>query len=585
MAIVNHSHRSQRSPLPARLGTTAIALASACIAALAGVGCRNSSTSDSRADQPAAAEASARYAFEDVTQQAGISSEYENGEAAKAFSILESLGGGLGVFDFDRDGRLDLWFPGGGHIDPAEKSLQGLPSRLFRQGAGGLHFVDASAAARIDVASFFTHGCSMADCDSDGFTDVLVTGYGGLQFFRNLGDGTFAECAQSVGLTDTSWSSSTGFADFDGNGSVDLYVTHYVNWSWENNPDCFSSPPKKLQDVCTPTAFKGLDDSVYLSDGEGGFREATSEAGLVKAGKGLGVVIADVDLDNDVDIYVANDTTENFLYSNDGKGHFEENGLVSGTALDQHGTPNGSMGLAVFDFDADGLPDIWVTNYEDETFNMYRNHGAGNFQCITESTGITAIGTLYVGFGTSAVDIELDGDEDLVVANGHVQKNTGTSTVAQHALLLLNDSRGHLAKQELPDDSYFSTRHRGRSVVSTDFNGDGLCDMVFSNVREPAALLLNASERKGKWIALELVGRSTNRDCIGARVELTAGGGRPMLRQVVGGGGYLSQAPYTLHWGLAGQASAADAVIHWPDGQVQKLSGLELEKTHQIVQP
>lgn len=554
---------------------------------MTGAGCRQRAATEpqGRAEVVANDDSAAGYAFRDITSTSGIVSTYQNSEETQAYSILESLGGGLGVFDFDRDGRLDAWFPGGGRIDPQEKSITGVPSRLFRREADAIHFVDASAAARIDIASVYTHGCSMADCDNDGFTDVLVTGYGGLQFFRNLGDGTFVECAQSVGLKDTSWSSSAGFADFDRDGSVDLYVAHYVDWSWDNHPACYASPPERKPDVCTPTRFNGLNDSVYFSDGEGGFREATGEAGLVKGGKGLGVVIADMDLDNDVDVYVANDTTENFLYSNDGNGHFEENGLVSGTALDHRGTPNGSMGLAVLDFNHDRQPDIWVTNFENETFNMYRNHGQGNFQCITESTGITAIGTLYVGFGTSAVDIELDGDEDLVVANGHVQQNPGTSSLAQNALLLINDAQGHLIKRELPDDSYFSTQHRGRSVVSADFDQDGLCDLVFSNVREPAAMLLNASKQRGNWIALDLVGRSANRDAVGARVELSAAGGRPMLRQVVGGGGYLSQAPYTLHWGVPGKATVADAVIHWPDGQEQKLSGLELGNTHRIVQP
>jgi hypothetical protein len=180
--------------------------------------------------------------------------------------------------------------------------------------------------------------------------------------------------------------------------------------------------------------------------------------------------------------------------------------------------------------------------------------------------------------------MELDGDEDVVVANGHVQKHPGASTVAQNALLLLNDAHGRLVKCDLPSDSYFGMPHRGRSVVSADFNHDGLCDLVFSNVREPAALLLNACERRGTWVALQLVGRAANRDAIGARVELSAGG-QTHIRHVVGGGGYLSQAPYTLHWGIPGQARTADVVIHWPDGQVQSISGLALEQSHAIVQP
>lgn len=524
-----------------------------------------------------------QYVFQELTAQATILPAYENGESGRAFSIVESLGGGCGVLDFDRDGRWDIWLPGGGMLDGANETINGLPSALFRSLSHDGEFVDASTKARIDVADYYTHGCSVADVDSDGFPDVLVTGYGGLQFFHNQGDGTFQECAQINGLTDGQWSTSTGFADFNGDGNVDLYVTHYVDWSWENNPRCRSAPPNPLEDVCTPSRFAGLNDSLYLSNGDGTFVDASKTAGLVPEGKGLGVIIADLDHDADVDIYVANDTTENFLYLNDGQAQFEEIGLVSGTSLDHRGTPNGSMGLAVLDYDGDRLPDIWVTNYENETFSMYRNMQHGNFLCVTESTGITALGTLYVGFGTSAADVDLDGDEDIVVSNGHVQQHPGTSSVAQQALLLLNDGHGRLTRKQLPSSQYFSTQHRGRAVVSVDFNHDGMLDLLFRHVASPPAILLNQSDRQGNWLTMQLVGTTSNRDAIGAWVELKAGE-RSLIRHVVGGGGYLSQAPYTLHWGLA-NAEVASAIVHWPNGQVQQLDSLAVNDSHLVIQP
>jgi enediyne biosynthesis protein E4 len=546
----------------------------------------------SKRSEPAAPQASEQkisrtYSFQDITESAGISAIYDNGEAGKAYSILESLGGGLGVLDFDLDGRWDIWFPQGGQIDPANQSIQGHASKLFRRQADSLAFSEVGNVARIDWADKLTHGCSIADYDNDGFSDVLITGYGGLQFYRNLGDGTFEQCAQSVGLTDTSWSSSAGFGDFDRNGFVDLYVTHYVDWSWDNDPKCHSPPPEKLPDVCTPTRFQGLSDVLYLNDGQGGFIATTQD--LAPGGKGLGVILADFDQNAGVDIYVANDTTENFLYSNQGDGRFTETGLVSGSALDHRGTPNGSMGLAVLDFDLDQQPDLWVTNFENETFCMYRNQSGGNFQCITERTGITAIGSVFVGFGTSAMDVELDGDEDLVVSNGHVQLHPPTSSVAQHPLLLLNDGRGRLIRSDMTTDPYFGSLHRGRSVVHADFDGDGMCDLVFSHVQEPASLLLNRCQPQGNWLSMQLVGRSDNRNAIGAQVDLTAGG-RTMIRQIVGGGGYLSAAPYTLHWGIPGNApqNATPAVqvkITWPNGQVQELRDLPVGQQHLIVQP
>jgi hypothetical protein len=295
-------------------------------------------------------------------------------------------------------------------------------------------------------------------------------------------------------------------------------------------------------------------------------------------------MVADLDGQSGVDIYVANDTTENFLYKNQGDGRLEELGLVSGAALDHRGTPNGSMGLAVLDFDFDRQPDLWVTNFENETFCMYRNQGEANFQCITERTGITAIGSVYVGFGTTAFDVELDGDEDIVVSNGHVQQHPGSATIAQPPLLLLSDGKGRLTRDPLAADSYFGGRHRGRSVVSADLNQDGLNDLVFSHVREPAAVLLNRSAAQGKWLAIRLVGREDNRDAIGASVELGVGE-RQLFRTVVGGGGYLSQAPYTLHWGVPESLVEATIKITWPNGQIQEVSSLKLNELHVVVQP
>ncbi|MFO1064213.1 MAG: CRTAC1 family protein [Pirellulales bacterium] len=523
---------------------------------------------------------SARIEFEDWTERSGIKAAYDNSESTQAFSILESLGGGVGLLDFDRDGRLDVWYPGGGRIDAPSKTITGLPHRLFRQ-TEMLRWELCSDAAHMSAAKFFSHGCSAADCDSDGFPDLVVTGYGGVEYYRNLGDGTFEEVAQRIGLTDSKWSSSSAFGDLNNDGFPDLYLTHYVNWSWDNDPKCFSPAPDNFPDVCTPAFFQGIDDTVYLNDGQGSFRDASAEMGLVKNGKGLGVAFADIDDDNDLDIYVANDTTENFLYVNDGKGSLIENGLISGTALDQRGTPNGSMGIAVFDFDLDQKPDIWITNFENETFGMYRNLGGANFQCFTDRTGINALGTLFVGFGTVAIDVELDGDEDLLVSNGHVQKHPKSSTNAQEALLLLNDARGHLSKHPFRDSSYFQGRHRGRTVVTADFNHDGLMDCLFAHVLEPASVLLNKSEPQGTWLQLELIGVASNRDAIGARV-VTKSTPKPLYRQVVGGSGYLSQGPYSLHFGLPAGTEQVSVEVRWPSGKVQVVNGLRTGMTNVI---
>jgi len=527
------------------------------------------------------AELAAPPRFVDVTETSGVRSTYRNGEEAGERSIVESLGGGVGACDYDRDGLLDLFFPGGGTLKRGEP-LTGIPGTLWRN-LGEMKFADATAPAAIDRADYYSHGCAIADYDNDGFPDVLVTGYGGLNLFHNQGDGTFVERHQSAGLDDKLWSSSAAWGDFDGDGHLDLYIAHYVNWSWENHPVCPASIAGE-RETCSPLDFEGLPGLVYLSNGDGTFRPGGSGTEPQQAGKGLGVIATDVNADSRLDIYVANDTTPNFLLINQDGGKFSEEGVVSGTAFDQRGLPNGSMGVAVLDYNNDLRPDLWVTNYENETFALYHNDGGGMFRCLTEATGITALGTLYVGFGTVAADFTHSGFEDLVVANGHVMQYPRYSTVAQEALYLRNEGRGKFLRQKFPPDSYFSRLHRGRGVVAADLDKNGTLDLVFSHTNEPAAILQQQTKLVGSWVGLNLVGRRSNRDAIGARVVLVTSRGK-QLRMIVGGGSYLSQNPYMLRFGLPPGTSVSQAEITWPDGSVQRLSNLSPGTVHDVIEP
>ncbi|MGH7135385.1 MAG: FG-GAP repeat domain-containing protein, partial [Pirellulales bacterium] len=424
----------------------------------------------------------------------------DNGRAAGFHTIIESLGGGIGLFDYDNDGRHDLFCPGGGKFDE-QKITSGLPSALFRN-LGDWRFVDITAHARIGQAPpHLTHGCSAADYDADGFTDLLVTGFGGLQLFHNQGDGSFEEVHHEVGMDDTLWSSSAAWADFNGDQHLDLYVDHYVDWSPENDPSC--PGPEGKREICSPRKFEPLPDIIYYSNGDGTFRDATSEARLKiepqVCGKGLGVVAADLDLDGDVDVYVANDTVDNFLYLNDGHGAFEEVGLFHGVARDARGKAEGSMGADVGDYDLDGLPDIWVSNFEEESFSLYRNDSQlpGQFVHVSQGTGITALGKLYVGFGTVFADVDCDGDEDFVVSNGHVINFPKAAPIRQEPLVLIND-QGRFNKAVFPPNGYFSLPHRGRGLASSDLDDDGDLDFVFShNDGERNALVSNDTPRKG----------------------------------------------------------------------------------------
>ena len=258
------------------------------------------------------APAEAPILFEEVTGSLGLMHVYRNGEESNAYTYLEAMGGGLASLDYDRDGWMDLFLTGGGLIS-TESSVSGLPGALWSNRAGQ-RMVDVTSSARAADVSVYTQGAAVADYNNDGFPDLLVTGYGGLQFFVNQGDGTFIEAAEELGLRDKHWSSSAGFGDFNDDGSVDLYVAHYVDWSWQNNPSCISTAG--VREICPPAAFKGVQDAMFINQGEGTFLSATAEWGLVPEGRGLGVVCAHFDDDERLDVYVANDAGNNFMYLN-----------------------------------------------------------------------------------------------------------------------------------------------------------------------------------------------------------------------------------------------------------------------------
>src|SRR5262245_40634377 len=343
--------RSRRSPHPqpvAGLRTGLALVAFAAALALACGGCH-----ESRDTAPAAPPTPASY-FEDRTAGSGLAFTYRNGEEAGHYAILESLGGGVALLDYDGDGLLDIFLPGGGYFDgPDKKTIRGHPCKLYRN-LGGWKFKDVTREVGLDALAggrpwFYTHGCAVADYDNDGWPDLLITGYGRLALYHNEPDGKggrrFVDVTARAGLMDqrkVHWSTSAAWGDLNGDGLPDLFVVHYVDWSPANHPRCPGYRPGVGRDVCSPKVFSGLPAAVYLNQGNGTFREASREAGL-KPGKGLGVVLADLDDDGRLDVYVANDTTDNFLYLNQGKGRFREDAVTRGVAFDDFGVANGSM--------------------------------------------------------------------------------------------------------------------------------------------------------------------------------------------------------------------------------------------------
>jgi len=519
--------------------------------------------------------------FEDVAASAGVVFTYRNGEEAGEFSILESLGGGAAAWDYDGDGDLDLYFPGGGGFS-ADLRVVGLAGALFRN-EGPRQFTICTPAAGLEAAPFYSHGAAVDDYDNDGFPDLLVTGFRGLILWHNCGDGTFVEITAAAGLADRLWSSSAAWADLNADGVPDLYIVHYVDWSVDNNPVCQAQVSGRPRDVCPPVHFSPLPDALYFGNGDGTFRDGSRDAGLRADGKGLGVVVADLDLDRRPDIYVANDTTPNFLYRNRGSGRFDEAGVVSGAGLDNRGLPNGSMGVDVGDYNLDGLPDIWVSNFEREAFALFRNDGECLFRHVSESTGVTAVGGSYVGWGTVFLDFDCDGDEDIFVANGHVMRHSSFAPLRQVPLIFEN--RNGLFQRVAPGSGYLARAHMGRGLAVGDFDGDGDLDVAVSHVNEPVALLENRQDRSAPfhWFSIRVIGTRAARHPVGALVRVTTNAGT-QVRLVKGGGSYASTHDPTLHFGLGNASEVLEVEIIWPDGSTTHCTDRRPDRLHTVIE-
>lgn len=505
----------------------------------------------------------------DATGASGIQFTYRTGKEAGNYAILESLGGGIAIVDYDMDGQKDICVPGGGTYAPSHQ-IRGMPTGLYRN-IGDCRFARVADHSQIDQAPFYTHGAASADFDNDGFPDLLITGYGGMLLFHNQGDGVFTEAAAERGLTNHEWSSSAGWGDLNGDGNLDLYVAHYVNWSFENHPFC-PGPAPKDRDVCPPRMFQAITDVCYFGNGDGTFRDVTQEVGLVPGGKGLGVLLADFNLDGHLDVYVANDTEINFLYRNRGDGTLEDISLTSGAGLSDAGMPDGSMGVDVADYNADGLPDIWVANFERESFALYRNEGNLNFQHVSQMTGVTVAGGLFVGWGTAFLDVDLDGDEDIFVSNGHVIRYPTNAPLRQTPLLFENrDGRFFNVARSM--GGYMTEPHMGRGIAIGDLNDDQKPDVVISHADEPVTVLRNESLGGNRSLVVRLVGTVSNRDAVGAFVEVKTATGR-QSKQVKGGGSYASTSDRPLIFGVGHEAVVQEVAIRWPSGTKQTLSNV-----------
>jgi hypothetical protein len=514
--------------------------------------------------------------FDDVTAASGVAFTYRNGEEANNLAIIESLGGGVALLDYDGDGLLDIFFPGGGHY--RDKTVLGHPCKLYRN-LGGFKFEDVTAKSGLDKVSFsYSHGAAAFDYDRDGKPDILVTGYNRLVLLHNDGGGKFSDVTAKAGLADNLWSAAAGWGDLDGDGFSEIYVTHYGDWGFGTNHPTDCTYDGKTFDVCQPRRFKPLPHTVYRNKGDGTFTDISKQLNLRTDGKGLGVLVTDVNNDGRPDIYVANDTDDNFLYVNKGKAgeiELKEVGLFVGVARDERGMANGSMGVDGADFNRTGLASVFVTNYENELPALYRNSSdktGERFNYDTLQAGIAVVGGSYVSWGTAFLDYDQDGWEDLVVVSGHAIRYPTKIDRRQRPLLLRNEA-GKFRPATAQGGGYFRAAHNARGLAVGDLDNDGRPDLVVSHLNEPAAVLRNVAPADGKhWLGVRLVG-AKDRDVVGARVVVASAGGA-QTKFAKGGGSYASTNDPRLLFGLGGDAAVTRVMVYWPSGKAEEFAGL-----------
>ncbi|MFM7056561.1 MAG: CRTAC1 family protein [Planctomycetota bacterium] len=484
----------------------------------------------------------------------------DNGAQHGFATILESLGSGLGVLDIDHDGREDLVIAGGGDLQG--RQVRGLPLRALRCGDRG--FTDVTAASQPESCSLYSHGLAVSDFNNDGFADFLLTGYGGIRLYQNCGDGTFADVTLQTQLEAPTWNASAAWGDLNHDGYADLYVTGYVNWSFENDPPCYAADGT-TRDNCSPKLFSAVPDSLFLSQGDGTFHNATQEWGVRNDGKALGVIIADLDQDRFPDVYVGNDVMMNFLYRNQGGHGFADASISSGAGVSSRGSPDASMGVEAADFNLDGRPDLWAANFEMESFALYQNQGAMLFRHISEATGVAALGDQFVGWGSVFADFDNDGDEDISVCNGNVVQYPTHSPWLQRMVVMENREGEYFADVTAAASPDMLTPRHGRGLVSLDWNQDGRPDLAMSPIHSRSELYQNTSATSEHWLCVELCGVISARHPVGA-VAVLETNARRRIRLQKGGGSYLSSSSPILHFGYPAAETPVRLIVQWPSG-------------------
>ena len=517
--------------------------------------------------------------FEDVAFSTGLQFHYEDGSPAGCYELLESVGGGVLILDADQDGSPDVFFPGGGRLQPGmPPKVFGRSGALFRQ-TESLVFKDVTDKAGVLDDTLYTHGGTVTDFDSDGFDDLLVAGYGGLRCWRNQGDGTFEEVAQQLGLISPLWNVSLAAGDFTQDGLVDIYCLTYADWSPDADRTCLND--RQSRDICGPTLFNGVSDRVFMNTGAG-FDGSRHPDWLVKDNRGLGVVVTDIDGNGMIDIAVVNDVQENQLYMFEEAGT-EDAALLAGMAYSSTGEREGSMGIDVSDFNNDGFPDIWYTNYAQQDNSLLKQTSPSRFLHISDVTGMAGVSRPWVGFGTGFVDVNMDGFDDLIVLNGHVAYERRDSPYFQPPQLFRNINGERFEEISGEGGPYFECDRSARGLAKVDLDSDGAMDIITVHQNDPVAVLKNRLSPV-PWIRIQLIGKSHERRAVGAVVTVSQAN-RRISRWVVSGGSYLSQSDQRLLFHLSESGTETPEVeVRWPGGKVESFGKKSLYALHRLVE-
>lgn len=525
--------------------------------------------------------------LEDITTKSGVAFSHASSPDKKY--IFESMSGGVILFDYDRDGWPDVYFTNAPTIQMAVEGKTVLGA-LYHNNHDGT-FTDVTQKSGLTKACLEMGG-AVGDYDNDGWPDLYLTCLGGNILYHNNGDGTFSDVTAKAGVSDGRWSAGASFGDYDGDGYVDLMVTNYVDFHLNDLPKFGSTPYCKYREIdvqCGPRGLKGAGDALFHNNGDGTFTEVSKRAGVSDPNGyyGLGVIWVDLNNTGRPDLYVANDSTPKFLYRNVGDGKFEEIGYESGTAFNMDGSEQASMGIAVGDYNHTGRPSLYVTNFEDENDDLYRNDGNWNFSEESFASGLALASLPWVKWGTAFADLDNDGWLDLITVNGHVYPQTdkmpGDSGYREPKLLSMNQGDGTFCDASAEAGPALTEKRVSRGLAVGDLFNDGNMDIVVNDLDGPPMILRNHGIPGRHWVSFELAGTKSNRLAFNARIKIVAGG-MTQTDEIHSGGSYLSQSDLRVHFGLGSTAKIDRVEIRWPSGAIDRIGSLAADRFYSILE-